>query len=231
MNEFGIKKLMKMYWKNKIILIIICVISIALGIRYIKVKEPKYESTTQILFAKTIEKEEETTETEKKSKTTTSKNTTNTQITAEVEDNSSKNRENLEFSEMLMDTYMDLIKSDVVINKVVERIGTEETIEKNQIVNNLEISRTSDDAAILEIKAVNASPTMAQSISKNVSDVFLETIQEYYEMENAYIITEAKEASEPYNINNKLDLIVFFVAGFALASLIILVKTMYQNEE
>ena len=83
----------------------------------------------------------------------------------------------------------------------------------------------------IEIKVINESPTIAQSIAKNVSDVFLETIKEYYEMENAYIITEAKEPTEPYNMNFNLDVLTFFVVGFALATIIIILKTMYQNEK
>lgn len=238
MNEFGIKSLMNMYRRNKLVLIIICIISIVGGCVYSKkIKKPEYESTAQILFAKNIESEEETnntqetqnmantTNTSRKNNTTEEQNITNNTI----EEDSS--RIDLEFTETLIDTYIDLIKSDKVIDKVIERMGTENAIDKNIMIDSIEVSRTSDSSNIIEIKVINESPTIAQSIAKNVSDVFLETIKEYYEMENAYIITEAKEPTEPYNMNFNLDVLTFFVVGFALATIIIILKTMYQNEK
>lgn len=238
MNEFGIKSLMNMYRRNKIVLIIICIISIVGGCVYAKkIKKPEYESKTQILFAKNIESEEETnntqetqnmantTNTSRKNNTTEEQNITNNTI----EEDSS--RIDLEFTETLIDTYIDLIKSDKVIDRVIERMGEENAIDKNIMIDSIEVSRTSDGSNIIEIKVVNESPTIAQSIAKNVSDVFLETIKEYYEMENAYIITEAKEPTEPYNMNFNLDVLTFFVVGFALATIIIILKTMYQNEK
>ena len=242
MNEFGIKSLMNMYRRNKLVLIIICIISIVGGCVYAKkIKKPEYESTTQILFAKNIESEEETNniqETQNVANTTNTANTSRRTNTTEdqnittnniIEEDSS--RIDLEFTETLIDTYIDLIKSDKVIDRVIERMGEENAIDKNIMIDSIEVSRTSDSSNIIEIKVVNESPTIAQSIAKNVSDVFLETIKEYYEMENAYIITEAKEPTEPYNMNFNLDVLTFFVVGFALATIIIILKTMYQNEK
>ena len=242
MNEFGIKSLMNMYRRNKLVLIIICIISIVGGCVYAKkIKKPEYESTAQILFAKNIESEEETNniqETQNVANTTNTANTSRRTNTTEdqnittnniIEEDSS--RIDLEFTETLIDTYIDLIKSDKVIDRVIERMGEENAIDKNIMIDSIEVSRTSDSSNIIEIKVVNESPTIAQSIAKNVSDVFLETIKEYYEMENAYIITEAKEPTEPYNMNFNLDVLTFFVVGFALATIIIILKTMYQNEK
>ena len=237
MKEFGIKSLMQMYWSNKIILIVVCIVSIILGCVYSKnIKKPEYESTTQILFAKTIEEEVEETNTQNIQNTTNTNRRNNTTAVAEnttnnVIDEKNNSRENIEFSGILIDTYIDLIKSDVVIDKAIERIGTENVASKDEIINSIDVSRTSDTANMLEIKVVNQSPIMAQSIAKNVADVFLETIKEYYDMDNAYIVTEAKEPSQPYNMNFKLDVLVFFVVGFALATIIIVLKTMYQNEK
>lgn len=237
MKEFGIKSLMQMYWSNKIIVIVVCIASIILGCVYSKsIKKPEYESITQILFAKTIEEVVEETDTQNIQNTTNTNRRNNTTAVAEnttnnVIDEKNNSRENIEFSGILIDTYIDLIKSDVVIDKAIERIGTENVASKDEIINSIDVSRTSDTANMLEIKVVNQSPIMAQSIAKNVADVFLETIKEYYDMDNAYIVTEAKEPSQPYNMNFKLDVLVFFVVGFALATIIIVLKTMYQNEK
>ena len=237
MKEFGIKSLMQMYWSNKIIVIVVCIASIILGCVYSKsIKKPEYESITQILFAKTIEEVVEETDTQNIQNTTNTSRRNNTtavdeNTTNNVTDEKNNSREDIEFSGILIDTYIDFIKSDVVIDKAIERIGTENVESKDEIINSIDVSRTSDLANMLEIKVVNQSPTMAQSIAKNVADVFLETIKEYYEMDNAYIVTEAKEPSEPYNMNFKLDVLVFFVVGFALATIIIVLKSMYQNEK
>ena len=237
MKEFGIKSLMQMYWSNKIIVIVVCIASIILGCVYSKsIKKPEYESITQILFAKTIEEVVEETDTQNIQNTTNTSRRNNTtavdeNTTNNVTDEKNNSREDIEFSGILIDTYIDLIKSDKVIDKVIERMGTENAIDKNIMIDSIEVSRTSDSSNIIEIKVVNESPTIAQSIAKNVSDVFLETIKEYYEMENAYIITEAKEHTEPYNMNFNLDVLTFFVVGFALATIIIILKTMYQNEK
>ena len=201
MKEFGIKSLMQMYWSNKIIVIVVCIASIILGCVYSKsIKKPEYESITQILFAKTIEEVVEETDTQNIQNTTNTSRRNNTtavdeNTTNNVTDEKNNSREDIEFSGILIDTYIDLIKSDVVIDKAIERIGTENVESKDEIINSIDVSRTSDLANMLEIKVVNQSPTMAQSIAKNVADVFLETIKEYYEMDNAYIVTEAKEKS------------------------------------
>ena len=242
MKEFGIKELLHMYWSNKVILIVICIASLILGCVYSKfMKKPEYESSSEILFAKNMETIATADDMQNMISGNTIGNTTgNTtgnktdtnQISNNITvENNNTDKDTIEFTEMLINTYIDLIKSDAVIDKVIGRLGDSNTESKEEIIKSIEVSRTSETSNILEIKVVNQNPTMAQSIAKNVTDVFLETIKDYYGMNNAYVITEAKEPSEPNNMNFKLDLLVFFVIGFALASIILILKTAYKNEE
>ena len=53
--------------------------------------------------------------------------------------------------------------------------------------------------------------------------------QEYYNMDNVYVVDEARAESAPYNINHTKDLIIFAAAGFVIACIYVLIANMLDT--
>ena len=87
-----------------------------------------------------------------------------------------------------------------------------------------------DDTEIIEIKVVDVDAKEAQKIANETAQVFISKIaKEYYNMDNVYVVDEAKEEKAPYNINHVKDLAIFAIIGFVIASIYVLILNMLDT--
>ena len=57
----------------------------------------------------------------------------------------------------------------------------------------------------------------------------METIKEFYHIENVYVVDEAEIPDAPYNINHTKDIAIFAFIGFALSCAYVLVANMLDT--
>ena len=94
---------------------------------------------------------------------------------------------------------------------------------------NIQVS-AKDDTEIIEISVTDADSEMARRIANEAAQVFITQIaQEYYNMDNVYVVDEARAESAPYNINHTKDLVIFVAAGFVIACIYVLIANMLDT--
>ena len=185
--------------KSEIILIIAIAVVIGFIYSYVLVK-PEYKSTTSILLAKSN--------------------------TAQADDGTITSTE-ITLNQKLVSTYSDLIKTEKVLTQVINNLQINKTVEEFQ--KNIQVS-AKDDTEIIEISVTDADSEMARRIANEAAQVFITQIaQEYYNMDNVYVVDEARAESAPYNINHTKDLVIFVAAGFVIACIYVLIANMLDT--
>lgn len=202
MEEIDLKDLFNIFWSKKSQILLIIAIFIVIGFMYSYIfLTPKYQASTSILLAKS----------------NTSQSSDGTTITAN----------DLTLNQKLVSTYSELLKTETVLNQVISNLGINKTVEDLQ--QNISVS-AKDDTEIIEIKVVDIDAKEAQKIANETAQVFISKIaKEYYNMDNVYVVDEAKEEKAPYNINHVKDLAIFAIIGFVIASIYVLILNMLDT--
>lgn len=202
MEEIDLKDLFNIFWSKKSQILLIIAIFIVIGFMYSYIfLTPKYQASTSILLAKS----------------NTSQSSDGTTITAN----------DLTLNQKLVSTYSELLKTETVLNQVISNLGINKTVEDLQ--QNISVS-AKDYTEIIEIKVVDVDAKEAQKIANETAQVFISKIaKEYYNMDNVYVVDEAKEEKVPYNVNHIKDLAIFAIIGFVIASIYVLILNMLDT--
>ena len=203
MDELDLKDLFNMFWVRKLQIILIVAILVVVGFIYSYILlVPQYQSTTSILLAKSNTSQGDS----------TSSTITSTDLT---------------LNQKLISTYSALLKSESVLTEVINNLGIDKTV--TQLENSITVS-AKEDTEIIEIKVADQDAQLAQRIANEVAQVFITKIaQEYYNMDNVYIVDEAKVETVPYNINHVKDLVIFAAVGFVIAIVYVLIANMLDT--
>lgn len=203
MDELDLKDLFNMFWVRKLQIILIVAILIVVGFIYSYILlVPQYQSTTSILLAKSNTSQGDS----------TSSTITSTDLT---------------LNQKLISTYSALLKSESVLTEVINNLGIDKTV--NQLENSITVS-AKEDTEIIEIRVADQDAQLAQRIANEVAQVFITKIaQEYYNMDNVYIVDEAKVETVPYNINHAKDLVIFAAVGLVIAVVYVLIANMLDT--
>lgn len=201
MDELDLKDLFNIFWTKKFEIILIIAIAVVIGFIYSYVLlKPEYKSTTSILLAKSN--------------------------TAQSDDGTITSSE-ITLNQKLVSTYSDLIKTEKVLTQVINNLQINKTVE--QLQSNIQVS-AKDDTEIIEISVTDADSEMARRIANEAAQVFITQIaQEYYNMDNVYVVDEARAENAPYNINHTKDLVIFVAAGFVIACIYVLIANMLDT--
>lgn len=201
MEELYLKDVFNIFWSKRFAIVLIIAMFIVVGFvySYLYIK-PEYKSTTSILLAKS----------------NTAQSNDGTITSSEVT-----------LNQKLVSTYSDLIKTDKVLNQVINNLGIEKKVE--QLKKNIQVSAKSG-TEIIEISVKDADNEMACRIANEAAQVFITQIaREYYNMDNVYVVDEARVESSPYNINHTKDLIIFAAGGFVVACAYVLIADMLDT--
>lgn len=143
MEEIDLVELLKMFWRKKILIILITILFIGIGYIYItRFVTPMYTSTTTLVLASNNEKNKS--------------NTTST--AAEVAVNTK-----------LVSTYSELIKSQKVLSEVVTNTGI--SITEEQLKKEISIESTSN-TSLINISVKNENPEVSTQIANEIASVF-----------------------------------------------------------
>lgn len=201
MEELDLKDLFNMFWSKKIQIVLLVSIFIVIGFIYSYIfLVPEYQSVTSILLAKS---------------------NTNQEGIDGITTN------DLTVNQKLVSTYRELIKTESVLTQVINNLNINKSIA--ELKNSITVS-AKDDTELIQIKATDKDPAVAQRIANEVAQVFITKIaKEYYNMDNVYVVDVAKKAETPYNVNHAKDLAIFGAIGFVVACGYILVINMLDT--
>lgn len=201
MEELDLKELFNVFWAKKMQIVMIIVVFAVIGFVYsYAFIEPIYQSTTSILLAKSNTEQSD------------SDTITSTEIT---------------LNQKLVSTYSELLKSETLLNQVIDNLQISKTTA--ELEDNITVS-AKDDTEIIEISVTDPEPSMAQRIANEVAQVFITQVaQQYYNMDNVYVVDKAQLPEEPYNINHMKDLLVFAAVGFVISCVYVLIANMLDT--
>ena len=202
MEELDLKELFSMFWAKKIQIALLIAIFIVIGFIYSFVLlEPKYQSTTSILLAGS----------------SSSQDGENTGITSTE----------MTLNKSLVSTYSELIKSKNILSEVIENLGIDKS--EGGLKANISVSEV-EDTDLIQISVVDADPTLAQRIAKEIAIVFIEKVANgVYKINNAQVWDAAEVPEVPYNINHAKDLLIFAAVGFVVACIYVLIANMLDT--
>lgn len=202
MEELDLRELFRNFWSKKVQIILVIAIFVVLGFMYSYIfLEPSYQSVTSILLAKS--------------------NTSN------AENEGSITTTDITLNQKLVSTYSELIKSESVLNQVINNLNIDRTTEN--LKENITVL-AKQDTEIIEIAVTDSNPKMAKRIADEAAQVFIAKIaKEYYNMDNVYVVDEAQVAEKPYNINHSKDLVLFGMLGFVVACGLIIFSNMLDT--
>lgn len=200
MEELDLKDIFTMFWEKKEQILLIVLIFAVIGIAYsYLLVEPDFKAKTKLVLTQSIEGTEDGAITQ-----------------ADVTLNSK-----------LVATYGELIKTDNILQTVVNNINNPD-ITINKIKNNVSVQSVKE-TELLEISVTNADPNYAAIIANEIAKVFCEKVVEIYNISNTYILDRAVPNETPYNINHTKDIVIFAFIGVVVAGAYVLIANMLDN--
>lgn len=183
MEELDLKEIFNIFWKRKISIIVIFIVIITMGIIHSYfMVEPKYTSYTTALLKPQ---------------------------NVYLENGEKVNETNLQ---SFLPTYVELVKSNVVIKETIEELDIE-----NLDVGNIEVIQIIN-TEMVKIIVKNSNPEHAAKVANKLVDVANKKIKELYEIEiEIHIIDEAEATTVPNNIDHKKEIIKFTFIGIIIA--------------
>ena len=207
MEEIDLKELIDMFLARKFLILFVIIVFAAVGIIYtVKLVVPKYESTTSLILVQTG--------------TEISSDTTNAITTADLTLNSK-----------LVDNYKAVCTSRSVLTKVITNLNLNYTYE--ELYSKTSVA-TKTDAEVITVTVRDEDPQKACQVANEIAKVFIDKVEELYNVKNIHVLDEALVASKPYNINLTKNVVIFAFVGailvFAYILLVNLLDTTIKTE-
>ena len=199
MEELDLKEIFWIIWdKKKIVLAITAILVLIAAIYSFILQTPKYKSTTTVVL--TMSEGENATA------------VTTTDVT---------------LNQKLLGTYVDIVKRDMVIDKVIENLQIA-NLTSSQLKSDVTVS-TKEDTYIIDITVSNENSEYAARIANEIGKVFSEEVSKMYKMNNIYILDSAKVNSTPYNVKPAKYIGIAFIAGIFICCAVIVIMNLFDT--
>ena len=126
----------------------------------------------------------------------------------------------------LVSTYSVLIKSTDVVSQVVSNLGIDMNVEA--LKRNISVT-SENDTEVLRITVTDKNPSYAAKIANEIANVFSEKVAEIYNINNVYVVDDAKESTTPSNINHTKDVAIFIAIGIVVSIGYVLIANMLDT--
>jgi len=134
----------------------------------------------------------------------------------------------------LINTYNDIIKSPVILDKVIEELNLDTKHE--QLINQITLSSESE-SKVLNIEVQDSNPEQAANIANVTADVFKEQIPSLMNIDNINILSAAKVSENPSpvkpnkTLNIAIGAVIGLMIGIGLAFLLEILDTTIKDEK
>ena len=126
----------------------------------------------------------------------------------------------------LVTTYSEIVKSRSVLSQVIDKLELDDSVEDLS----KRISVTSvEDTEIIKIQVSAENSKEAKKIAETTAKVFMEEIQDIYNLTNVSTIDEASLEKEPYNVNLVKQLIISAGLGVVISMVVIFLIFYFDN--
>lgn len=129
-------------------------------------------------------------------------------------------------NQKLVSTYTVWIQSNNVIRQVISNLDA--NISEDELRNSVSVNLVTN-TQMIEVSVTNENPEMAQKFANEITNVFIETIKETYKIDNISLVDKAKLPTEPYNISNTKNVLIFAFIGIVIAGGYVFVASMLDT--
>lgn len=133
---------------------------------------------------------------------------------------------NIEASEKLVTTYLEVVKSNAFLEKVSDKFDNK--ISAGQIKSMLSCSKIEDTFAF-QISITSTNPKTAADIANAIADTCPDEIVNIIKVGGVSIIDNAIEPKSPSSPNVKKNVLIGLVAGFALSFAFFFLKELFDT--
>lgn len=134
---------------------------------------------------------------------------------------------NLAVALQLVKSYVNIIQSDTVLDKVVEKAQlTSVTAADIRAMMSAEVM---DDTEMFEVSIISPNPKMSADIANAIASVAPDEIRQIIEGSNAKVVDYAKEPTQRYSPNYATSTILGALVGGVLATLLVAVFILSDN--
>ena len=173
MEEIDLKELISIFMKKKILIIIVVLLFAIVGAIYtVRFIVPLYQSSTSLVLVQVGGD---------------SQAETNSITTTDITLNSK-----------LVDDYREIARSKAVANKVIENLNLQQSV--SEIQKSISVTAIAE-TELIQITVTNKEAELAYRIATEVANVFMEKVNEIYNVSNVHILDAAEIPQEPSNIH------------------------------
>ncbi len=132
-------------------------------------------------------------------------------------------------SQMLVPTYIEMIKSDNVLREVADQV--EDRTKKKFSAGKIRTMMTAEavsETEIIKVSIEATDPGIAREIADTIAKVAPTKIQKFIELSKVQIIDEAKLSGTPVSPNIRMNTIIGALLGFVLSISFILLKELFD---
>lgn len=147
----------------------------------------------------------------------------NTAVENNNHNNNSISATDLATSQRLVATYINILKSDRVLQPVADSVGGGVT---PSYIRSLMTASSLEETEVFEVVIAHSDPELAAKIANAIADVAPDHIAEIVEGSSTKIIDRAKVASIPYSPNKSRNTFIGIFAGAVLAACFVILQTL-----
>lgn len=195
-KELELKQFLKLFWDRKILIIVIMVLFGVLG--GVKIKyftTPVYQASGKLICAKSEEDEKMVTSTE------------------------------LSMPSSLAETYANLIKSDLIVNQVIQNLGL--NMSTGQLRSSIELTPVTK--VYYQVSARSTDRVKAAEIANEFIKVFSEEVQKFYAIDSIHTVDQAQIPEGAINMDMTKNIKIFAGIGFVVAAGIVIIMFIFNN--
>jgi len=197
MEDLDIKGILKIFLDKIRYVIVITTIALIICCFYtFYFITPKYKSVTTIVLANQVDYKDET--------------VADLPQFAQI----------IKVNQDLVPVYSEIIKSKKIARQVIDNLKLD--LSEKEFLENISIY-IAKETTIISISVTNLNREDAAGIANEIVNVLSVEVADIYKMENIIIIDKAEIPEKAYNINHMRDLLLFFVIGIIISSIMIFI--------
>lgn len=198
-KELELKQFLKLFWDKKLLIIIVMIVFAVMGGAKTKYfTTPVYQASGKLICARTEEG---------------------------INEGATVSSSELSMPSSLADTYAELIKSDLVVNQVIQNLGLGMTAQ--QLSGS--VALTPLTRVYYQVSVTNTDAEKAAQITNEFIKVFSEEVKKFYEIDNIYVVDNAEVPGGPINIDMSKDIKIFAGIGFVVAAAAVVMMFIFNN--
>ncbi len=198
-KELELKQFLKLFWDRKIFIVVMVVVFAVMGWAKIEYfTTPVYEASGTLICARNEQS---------------------------IEAGATVSTAELSMPSSLAETYTELIKSDLVVNKVIQNLGLNMTA--GTLKSTIELTPMTKVFYKISVRGTNAE--QAAQIANEFMKVFSKEVKNFYEIDNIYTVDEAQVATTAVNMNSAKSIKIFAGIGFVVAAAVIMIMFIFNN--